>query len=281
LAEGEMKRAPSSLILHTIQALVRKDFVSSLQGWGLYGITFVSFLAASFLLNNYLGSIGEKKMVITTDPLNFPFLISVYSAALYLAIVSAVSISREKDQGTLEVLFYGPVNASSFLWAKYITNMLLYLVLIAFYILYFAAVSGLTHLAFSWGLLKVILLSFFLVSCIISFSLFISSLTSRTRSSLIWLVGVLLVFLAIQLSYGMLLRIGEQALSPPLLFLREALEIISQGTEWISPFSYLNKGMQSIDIRRVQVYAILFSVVYSFIFLFFSVWILERRGVRS
>ena len=79
----------------------------------------------------------------------------------------------------------------------------------------------------------------------------------------------------------MLLRVGEETLSPSLLYVRKGLEIVSQGIAWISPFSYLTRALQAIDIGSIRLHSVLFSVVYSLVFLVFSVLILERKGVRG
>ena len=276
-------RSRFSLASHTAGVLVKRDFLSALKGWGLYVAAFVSLLASSFILKSHLGAIKENNILISSDPLNYPLFISLVVISFYLAIISVISISREKDQGTLEVLFYGPVNCSSYLVAKYIKDMLLYLVMVCFFFVYFAAVSGFTNLAFSWSLVKAIFLSIFLVSCIVSFGLFISSLTSRMRTSIIWLVGILLVFLAVQIFHTMLINLEEEALSSSLLYLRMTLDMLSHGIGWISPFSYLNRGMQSIAIGSMQLYgmSILYSLVYSLVLLVSSVLILEAKGVRG
>lgn len=278
-----MMRSRFSPASHTARVLVKRDFLSALKGWGLYVAAFVSLLASSFILRSHLGAIKENNILISSDPLNYPLFISLVVISFYLAIISVISISREKDQGTLEVLFYGPVNCSSYLAAKYIKDMLLYLVMVGFFFVYFGAVSGFTNLAFSWSLVKAIFLSIFLVSCIVSFGLFISSLTSRMRTSIIWLVGILLVFLAVQIFHTMLISLEEEALSSSLLYLRKTLEMVSHGIGWISPFSYLNRGMQSIAIGSTLLYgmSILYSLIYSFVLLVFSVLILEAKGVRG
>jgi len=103
------------------------------------------------------------------------------------------------------------------------------------------------------------------------------------RTSIIWLVGILLVFLAVQVFHTMLVNLEEEALSSSLLYLRRTLEMLSYGTGWISPFSYLNRGMQSIAIGSMLLYgmSILYSLVYSFVLLVSSVLILEAKGVRG
>lgn len=269
--------------VQTVRALTRRDLFSNLRGWGIYVATFVSFLASSFLLKNYLEAIKEKDILISSDPLNFPLLVSLVVISFYLAIVSVVSISRERDQGTLEVLFYGHVDCSSYLVAKFLADLLVYLVLVCFLILYFVAVSALANLAFSWNLMKALLLSIFSVSCVVSFSLFVSSLTSRTRSSIVWLVAILSAFLAIQVSHTMLLRLEEGALSPSQQYLRTTLGVLSQSMGWMSPFSYLRRGMESIRVGSIRLYGmnILYSLVYSLAFLVAAVFALQKKGVRG
>ncbi len=272
-----------ALAPNTIRALVVRDFLSAVKGWGLYVVTFISLIGSSFILKSYLGAIKDNNILISSDPLNFPLFICLVVLSFYLAIVSVASVSREKDQGTLEVLFYGPVNCSSYLIAKYISDMLLYLVLVVFFSIYFVAVSLLTNLTFSWSLVQAIFLSIFLVSCIVSFSLFISSLTSRMRTSIIWLVAILLAFLAIQFFHSMLLNLEQEAMSSSMLYLRKTLEVASRGGGWISPFSYLNRGMSSIGIGSMWLYgmSIVYSVIYSVVLVVASVIILEAKGVRG
>jgi ABC-type transport system involved in multi-copper enzyme maturation permease subunit len=272
-----------SFPIHTVKMLVRREVFSTITSWGPYVTISLSFLASSFLLVNYLGGIKENNIHISEDPLNFPLFISLVVVSFYLAIVSIISISREKDQGTLEVLFYGPVNCLSYLVAKFVGDLCVYVVLATLLVLYYALVSAVTNLALSWNLMEGLFLSLFAVSCIISFSLFISALTSRMRSSIIWLVAILVIFLGAYVSNSMLLRLDGEALSSSMFYLRNMVGAISKGVEWISPFTPLNKGMQAIAMGNAWLYClnIFHSLIYSFIFLVFSIVVLERKGVRG
>jgi hypothetical protein len=144
-------------------------------------------------------------------------------------------------------------------------------------------VFKITRIDFSWQLMKTIFYSILLVSCVISFSLFISSLTSKMRTSIILLIGILVAFLVIQLFHSMLLNMYEENLSTSIIFLRKGLGIISQVTRWISPFAGFMSSKKFMGIGTIQPYGmgVLYSIVYSFIFLFLSVQILERKGVRG
>jgi ABC-type transport system involved in multi-copper enzyme maturation permease subunit len=257
---------------HTIRVLTARDVLSAIKGWGPYIAATISFLVSSFLIKNYLATLKENDILISSDPLNFPLMVSLIVVSIYLAIFSTVSVSREKDQGTLEVLFYGPVSCWSFLLAKYLADILIFLFVVGFLVLYFLALTMLTNLGLSWNLVEAIVLSIFSASCVISFSMFISSFTSKTRSSIIWLVTILFILLAIEVSHSMLLRLPEESLSDLLIYLREGLRIAIMGTEWISPFSILMKGMESIGLGSFGLYAlnVLHAVVYTFLFLILS-----------
>lgn len=272
-----------SLSIQTIKALSKRDLYSTLRSWGIYIVAFLSFIASSFILKNYLDSIQADDILISADPLNYPLFISVIIISFYLAILSAISISREKDQGTLEVLFYGPVSSLTYILGKYIKDILTYLVMVVFFLVYFWGVSLLTNLGFSYGLLKTILVSIFSVSCIVSFGLFISSITGKMRNSIIWLVGILALFLAIQIGQTILLGMPEENMSPVLIYLGDTLSVVSRGINWISPFSYLTRGIDSIYLGNTLLYGlnILYSLVYSAILLLLSIFILKKKGVKG
>lgn len=272
-----------SLSTHSMRVLTKRELTSSLYGWGLYAAIFISFIVSAFILRNFLQGIKENNIFISAYPLNFPLMVSVIIISFYLVIVSAISISREKEQGTLEVLFYGPVSSSSFLLGKYFTDMILYMIILGFFAIYFYGVSLLTNLGFTFALVKALLLSIFLASCVVSFGLFISSLTGRVRSSVIWLVGVLIAFLGIWFLQNIFLNFPEEAFTSWMLYLRKTLSVAYYVIRWVSPFSYLTRGMESIGLGSMRPFLmnILYSVIYTVVLLFLSVYILKAKGVRE
>lgn len=279
-----MSKNKGFLSRKAIGVLTKRDFLSDLRGWGIYGVVVISFLLSSFFLGRYLGGIRENNIRISTDPLStFLFFPSVIMISFYLTILSSVSVSGEKDQGTLEVLFYGPVNSSAFIIAKYLKQMLIYLVVVAFFFAYFWGVSGLTNLGFSLNLVKSIFLSIFLVSCWISFGLFISSLTNKMRSSVLWVVGVFLALWALYFGQGLLLGFATEEMPAFLAYVGTTVSFIYHAIWWISPLSYLSRGMDAVQVGSMWLYgmSILYSVVYSAVLIILSILILKRKGVRG
>ena len=273
-----------TLPIHTVKVLVKRDLFSALRGSGLYVVSSVLFLSAAFIVKNYLDSIKKNDVFVSHNPLSSAFSIPMVIVSVYLALVSAASISREKDQGTLEVLFYGPVSYFSYVIGKYINGMLNYLVVVVFFFIYFLGISNLTNLGFSYRLVEAIFMSLFSVSCVISFGLLISSFTRRIRSSILWLVGILLLFLGIQLSHTILLGMPETTMSSVLVYFEKSLSMISRYViGWLSPFSYVTRGMEAVSMGDLKSYGmnIIYCIIYSVVSLSLSMFILEKKGVRG
>ena len=229
-------RILTSMSWNAAKALMKRDLMAAVKSWGPYLTATISFLSSSLMLKTYLGGVGNNNILVASDPLNFPLYISLVVVSFYLAIISAVAISRERDQGTLEVLFYGPVSNTSYVFSKYLADMAIFLFLMGLLVPYFVFVSTLTNLVLSWGLVKGIVLSVFSASCIISFSLLVSTATSKMRNSVILIVALLGGFLSIQLAGGILARFNESSLTPMVQYLRVSINVMSKGIEWVTPF---------------------------------------------
>lgn len=269
--------------LRVMKVLFKRDFLYSLYSFGYYVALFASFFVSSFILKNFLDSIGEEDILVSAYPLNYPLYITLVIISLYLVIISGISISREREQGTLEVLFYGPVTSGSFLWGKYFKDLCLGIVALGFTAVYFYLVSAFTNIGFTMGLVKALIMSIFLISCVVSFGLFISSLTGRIRSSVLALVAVLGSFLAIQFAYNALLGFEKESLSVPMLYVRQTMSYVFRGISWISPFAYLSRGLDSVVLENPLLYLanIVYALVYSLIFMFLSVYVMSKKGVKA
>jgi len=221
-------------------------------------------------------------MLMMSDPLNYPLYIATLISSFYLALISSLSISREKDHRTIEVLFYGPIDCTSFVIAKYINAILSYLVMVLFFLVYFVLISFLTNFIFSFSFVNLIILSIFLASCMISFGLFLSSITTRIRSSIILFISITLGFFAIQMLYRILGNTKPELLSTPLLYLKNIIEIVYVWCiQWISPFSYFDRGLKAVSLGIYRDYGISIasSLVYSAVMVFLSVLILKKKGI--
>ncbi|MBW2057223.1 MAG: ABC transporter permease subunit [Deltaproteobacteria bacterium] len=269
--------------LGTVWVLAKREIRSSLYGYGIYLAVLISQVIASFVLINYLRAVTRDGMLITASPLAYPLFIATAVCAIYLALAAVTSISREKDMQTLEVLFYGPVDYVVYILAKYIKGLLSYGFIVLFFAVYFAAVSMVCNLGISAKFWGVILLSLFLSSCVITFGIFVSTLSRSVRTSVVLFLGIVGALVAVQVIHGTLTQVEEAGLSLPVVYLRNTLGIINSAVKWVSPFYYLNEGMEAVSIGSFTKYALSggASLVYSAAALLLSTLVLKRKGVRK
>jgi ABC-type multidrug transport system permease subunit len=90
-------------------------------------------------------------------------------------------------------------------------------------------------------------------------------------------------FLAIQFAYNALLGFEKESLSVPLLYVRQAMSYVFRGISWVSPFAYLSRGLDSVVLENPFLYTthIVYALVYSLIFVFLSVYVMTKRGVKA
>lgn len=273
----------NALKLRTVWILAKRELRSTVYGHGVYLAILTSLVISSVILQNYLRAIDRDRMLITASPFAYPLFIATAMCTIYLALASVTSIARERDMQTLELLFYGPVDHVSYVFSKYLKGVLSYLFIVMFLASYFIFASLTSNLGLSFKFLGVLVLSLFLSSCVISFGIFISTLTESVRTSVLLFVGIVGGLIAIQLTFEMLMNIGEVNLHPTLLYLRNTLSIIHAGVKWVSPFYYLDEGMEAVSLGSADKYALssISSIIYSAVVLLSSVLVLKSKGVRK
>ncbi len=261
----------------------RRDLEAMIFGWGLYLALALAFLASLLILRNDLAFVNESGLSVFANPFALPFFITALISSFFLAISSVTTIAREKGQGTLEVLFYGPVDHVSYIVGKYLAQVITYLVMMALYVPSFILHTLLTNLVFPAGLAWAILLSVFTVSAVVALGIFLSTVARNVRASLFLFGVTTLAFLGIQVGHTILVTLPAQGrYYDPMLFLKNTFAILNQTALWLSPYSYLDRGMEAVVRGSAGVYLALFllSAVYTVGFLGLSAISLRHRGVR-
>lgn len=268
---------------NTIRVTAKRELKSTLYGLGLYVVLFFIFLSVSYVgLRNALYSVTQNGLLVLPDPINRPFFVTIGLAATYLGLCSAIAISRERDQGTLEVLFYGPVDSISYVIGKYMQQMLTFCVVLLFTLINFGALSLVTNLGFSGSLIGILALSLFLASCMIAFGIFLSAITKRMMVSVVFFLGLVLFFLGFWVAHAWVQSIPGKDLTTILVYARVILDNLNSVVEWISPLAYFNRGSVAIGLGSGVGYllSVVSSMVYSGLLLAFAVYAFNRKGVR-
>jgi len=242
----------------------------------------LGMLATLPIVAGYLDAVEKNRVLILADAFTLPFFAAATIAMLYLALASVATIARERDQGTLEVLFYGPVDLASYVLAKHLAHVLAYIPIglgLAALLLAYAGMSGLRlPSAFGWELL----LSVFTAAAVAALGICLSTLVRGVRGGIALLAGLALLFLAIRVGSEILSGIQVTNNVSPLLLVRNIVGALDTLVGYVSPFSTFQRGVDALVRQDLAGYlgAILLSCLHCALLLTLSVYLLGRRGVR-
>lgn len=269
--------------IHAIKVSTKREIRSTLYGVGIYVVLALIFLISSYVfVNSTLRSVADAGIQALTNPITSPLFVAVGLAATYLGLCSSLSISRDRDLGTMEVLFYGPVDSISYVLGKYFHQLLAYLVILVFSLINFYAISLVTNVGFSIDILSIMFLSIFLTSCMVSFGILLSVSTRRVIVSVVLFLALVLFFLVFSMVHTWIMSIAGQNLTPTMVYVRVILDNANNFIKWISPVDYFLRGMSAVFRQDPGGYAlsILSSLIYSLVLLSLSVGMFQRKGVR-
>ncbi|WP_132012364.1 ABC transporter permease subunit [Hydrogenispora ethanolica] len=254
---------------------------AALLGFGLYGVTCAGALLAVLATGVHLGALAENGLLVIANPLNFPFYMVTVLSAMYLAVIAAISISRERERGTLEVLFYGPVDPVSLMIAKFLEPVGIYGLILAMDAVILAGFGSATGFGFPGEAGLAMLLALAPLSCMIALGLLLSALTARIRGSVLALVAILFGLLIIQ--WGDTVVNGLENLPPALVPAKALLSLAAGLLSWVSPFAYLSRGWAAIETADpgAALLVLAGSLAYTLILLALAVLSLRVKGVRT
>ena len=270
--------------INTALTIHNRDLRISLFGPVLHVVTFASMLIAVTILRNYLTYIEANGLYPMPDLFSFPYRWAIILTGLYLSFSVLVSISRERESGAMELLFYGPVDHMSYVLGKYVAQFTLYCLVIILYLLSFLFISKIAGVQMTGSFFKMVLLSVFTGAYLISIGLFVATMSTSVRSATLMFLTLIAITLLIQGSQVWLSNIApESDYYNPVLLLQQLLGLVQTIVGWLSPFSYLNIGVNEMLRGNMNVFIrmIVTSIMFCAVFVTGSVVGLRLRGVRQ
>ncbi len=266
-----------------IKSIIKREARSSFFGLGLYIASTLACFVSAFIFNSYINTVEGNNIMVMASPLNMPLFYAVIVSALYTAISSSTALSREKDKGTLEVLFYGPVDHLSVILAKFFEDIVSFLIIMVLVTLYFVYTAIVTNLGFSISYLYAVILSIFIAGSMSSFGLWLSSLTARIRTSVLLLILIMGGLLGLQFLHNYILTLKPENLSLSMVYIMGILSNVLRIIRWASPFSYLMNGINAVALGSTSMYIenMLGAFAYTIVLLTLSVYTLKWKGVRK
>lgn len=265
----------------TTVSFIRWEFLKTLFSFQNYIAVFLSLCVAWLMVNGMINSVAQNGLIIEANPFMLPFLATLLPYAIFLALAVAVSLAREIEQRTFEVLFFAPIRFSSFVLGRFLGQLTYYLLALPLVLIFFIGYATSMNLRVGPGFLGAIALSPFTVASVVGFGFLIAAYLRKTRVTVVVLLTVILLLLGVQFAHVLLPTLQVAEADTTLIVLKDVVDVIYRVVEWISPFAYLTKGMDAAQIGAPELYGqvVLASLVYTIITLLFSVWVLREKGI--
>jgi ABC-type transport system involved in multi-copper enzyme maturation permease subunit len=258
-----------------------REAKAALRGMACYVALTLALIAATWILLVDVRALKAAGLLVLTDPFRPSVGIAMLVLALFFAVSAAVSAARDRESGTLEVLFYGPVDEVTYIVGKAGGLLLAYLAVLPLLLASLALLSWMSGFALTLPILVSVALSIVPVAQIVGFGILLSIGIGRVRSAVLLLVGVVGVLLGIEAAYGMVQLVPILDPSSPVLPLRDALAALDAACRWISPFAYLERVVDGATRGTWQsaLLSLAAAVVYAVVMIGLAAWWLRRRGV--
>jgi hypothetical protein len=267
----------------TVRLIAARGIHAALFSAGGYGATGAGTLLGALAITGFMGTLQEKEILAMPGPIGPPLYLAMVINAVYLAFSASIAISRERDNGTLAVLFYGPVDPLLYVGAKYLEHIGIYGLMAAVGAIVFTGFEAAIGAGFSYGSAAALLISLVPISGVIAFGILLSALTRKIRTSVLWLVTVFLLFLGVEWADAALRRIEPANFPAFAAPVQSLLGITASCIGWVSPFTYLSRVWTALEARSMIDLGsgLAGSLAYSLILLGLAVLGLKSKGVKA
>ena len=239
----------SSYRWHSIQVIQERSSQSRLWGMGVFATMAIAFLISSILLVNSIRYTELNLVMIEDQPLLIPIFVAGILVALYLAMLAAISVSRELDTGTLETLLYGPVDEISFILGTFLAHVKVFFYTLVVALIWSNFCVWILNLSFKLDVLGLLLVSFMMATELFAFVVFSAIWGGKARNALIYFILIIVFIGGVQVAdlvISGLVQINTATISDPMILVRNILAKAAGFTSWISPFTQAQRAMQAM-----------------------------------
>ncbi len=229
-----------------------------------------------------LGSLLEDQgVIIVQRPLEVSILIAGMVISIYLALYSLVTVSQERDDETVDVLFYGPINPQEYLMGHFLGQWILGIILISIFGCYLLIISLITGLVPTWNLVLSLGAAWFSMTAIISSGILIAVLVRSTKKAIFLFISLIILLVGIQIGFSYYqASIGQELVITK--FLAMTIHALNKIAQWLSPYTYFLESIN--EIRRGEYLNVLIvqlkTILFTFILLNLSIFTMKRRGLH-
>lgn len=267
---------------HGVWALLRYRVWVMLHGRSLYVLAIGALVLVAALISDFLAYVTANGLAISQNPFQVPLTIVLNLAAIYLALLATVSISREREQGTLLVLSFGPLTSWGYLLSWLVAQAIAYFIFCVMLTAGLVGVVAISGLGFSTRLILFVAFSVPATAGIIAFGILAGSLGHDTRGSILVFLAVTLLLVGFEALNAFFATLKPEQLSQVLLPVSRTVSLVNTLLAWISPYGYLPRGLNAIYARDWPRFALTLAgvLVYTVALLLLARLSFERKGVQ-
>lgn len=264
-----------------IGVLLGRDLRSLLLAPGGYSALALGLAAAVLVVRNHLEAIARTRLLIMSNTFTLPFFVAVLVLIFFLALQATTSVAREREQGTLQVLFYGPVDGWAYLFGKHLALVVGFLVFGGGLLALLALLAALSGLRLGSALPAAALLSAPAAAAVIAGGLLCSTLARGVRAAVALLLAVSLTLVGLWVGSSVLGDLAAGA-AGPLRWLRDLVIGLDLAAGYLSPVATLDRGIDAAVRQDWPAYTGAVAVLLAqCAALLAAAWAaFQRRGVR-
>jgi ABC-type transport system involved in multi-copper enzyme maturation permease subunit len=273
-------RGPS--LTRVIGVIAAREAAAALLGLGIYIALTVALLAATWMLMLEVRALQSGGLIVKADPFRSPLAVGMLVLSIFLSLSAAVSVARERESGTLEVLFYGPVDEPIYVLGKVFGLVTAYIVALPLLLLSLWLLALLSGFALTASVVLGAALSIVPAAAILGFGVLLSIGASRVRTAVLLLVATAALLLGIAVAYRMVLLVPIEDPASLVLPLRDALAALDMVARWVSPFAYLERVVEGSmsGAWRTLVISLAAAFAYALAMVGLAAYWLRRQGVH-
>ncbi len=271
--------------IHAMLVLQKRMSQTRFWGIGMFLVMSISFVISSVLLINQLNYTQTNTLLIEKEIMLIPLMINAILIALFLAFSSMIQIAREYEQGTYELLLYGPMDEKTFILGYFIAQIKIFLICLTATIVWALVCIRQLNLALQPEIALIFFLTLLMTTQLISFGILFAALSRNVRTSVIYFTMSLVFLAGITLADTIISHwviISVSTANDPLLVVRDVLASINSVTQWISPFSLM---INAVNAALEHVWAVFtlnssLMILETILLLVISIWTIRKKGVR-
>jgi ABC-type transport system involved in multi-copper enzyme maturation permease subunit len=261
--------------------LARRSFLTTAFSWGVYLAESIIVLVACLVLVNYRNTVLKDYVLVLGNPFLSALTVASVFAAIYLALASCTALTREKEEGTLYVLFTGPVNTTSFVMGSFVAQVLTGALILTVLGVSFWLISLMTGFYLPLDFIISLVYALIVISGMSAFGILVGAVIGKTRAAITVLLLSVLAALILQTGDSLLYRQSFQEAGSRLFVVGRTFHTLNSVVKWISPFSYLVNGIEAFALHSWMDIArnLLSSMVFTAVLLSLAMRTLNVKGV--